>query len=198
LRILVVNAGSSSLKLRLLGPGDELLGEHDLEAPQGAVDRGELTSIGDRFRAAVRVDDAVVDALRELTDLAPLHQPASLAALDAVTRALPGLPAIACFDTAFHATLPPAAATYALPAEWSERWGLRRYGFHGLSHSYASRRVAEMLGDLPNRMVTCPGSTRATLRPDWRSTSTSTACARALPAWPPRSAAWMRWSSRGA
>jgi acetate kinase len=192
LRILVVNAGSSSLKLRLLGPGDELLAEHDLEAPQGAVDRGELTSMlaglegvdavghrvvhgGDRFRAAVRVDGAVVDALRELTDLAPLHQPASLAALDAVTRALPELPTIACFDTAFHATLPPAAATYALPAEWSERWGLRRYGFHGLSHSYASRRVAEMLGDRPSRMVTChlgAGASLAAVR-DGRSIETS-------------------------
>jgi acetate kinase len=192
LRILVVNAGSSSLKLRLLGPGDDLLAEHDLEAPQGALARGELTSIlaglegvdavghrvvhgGDRFRAAVRVDGAIVDALRDLTDLAPLHQPASLAALDAVTRALPGLPTIACFDTAFHATLPPAAATYALPAEWSERWGLRRYGFHGLSHSYASRRAAEMLGDRPNRMVTChlgAGASLAAVR-DGRSVETS-------------------------
>jgi acetate kinase len=172
LRILVVNAGSSSLKLRLLGPDDELLADHDLDAPQGEVDAAALTSVlaglegvdavghrvvhgGDRFRAAVRVDGAVVEALRELTDLAPLHQPASLAALDAVTRALPGLPAIACFDTAFHATLPAAAATYALPAEWSERWRLRRYGFHGLSHAYASRRAAEMLGHRRKRIVTC-------------------------------------------
>ena len=84
--------------------------------------------------------------LRALTDLAPLHQPKSLAALDAVSEALGDLPAVACFDTAFHATLSPAAATYALPGAWRERWGLRRYGFHGLSHSWVARRVPELLG----------------------------------------------------
>jgi acetate kinase len=63
-----------------------------------------------------------------------------------VTAALPDVPAVACFDTAFHATLPPAAATYALPAQWRERWGLRRYGFHGLSHAWVSRRAPELLG----------------------------------------------------
>jgi acetate kinase len=71
-----------------------------------------------------------------------------------VTGLLPDLPAVACFDTAFHADLPPAAATYALPREWRERHALRRYGFHGLSHAYASRRAAELLGD-PRRIVTC-------------------------------------------
>jgi acetate kinase len=103
------------------------------------------------------VDAEVEQALRDLVDLAPLHQPKSLAALDAVSRALPELPAVACFDTAIHATLPPEAATFALPARWRERWGLRRYGFHGLSHAYASRRVGELIGrplrDL--RIVTC-------------------------------------------
>jgi len=94
----------------------------------------------------VRIDDRVVVALRELTDLAPLHQPKSLAALDAVARALPGVPAVACFDTAFHATLPAAAATYALPSAWRKRWDLRRYGFHGLSHAYASRRATAITG----------------------------------------------------
>ncbi len=90
-------------------------------------------------------------------DLAPLHQPKSLAALDAVSAALPELPAVACFDTAFHATLPAAAATYALPAEWRERWGLRRYGFHGLSHAWVARRAPELLErDAPGlRIVSC-------------------------------------------
>jgi acetate kinase len=172
-RVLVVNAGSSSVKLRLLGGDDELLEEHDLDAPAAHVDREALKATlagavadavghrivhgGTRFRDPVRVDAGVVDALEELTDLAPLHQPKSLAALAAVSEALPGVPAVACFDTAFHATLPSAAATYALPAEWRERWGLRRYGFHGLSHAYASRRAADLLGapaaDL--RLVTC-------------------------------------------
>jgi acetate kinase len=108
---------------------------------------------GERFRDAVVVDVAVEQSLRELTELAPLHQPKSLAALDAVSAALPGVPAVACFDTAFHATLPAAAATYALPAAWRERWPLRRYGFHGLSHAYASRRAAELTG--ARRIVTC-------------------------------------------
>jgi acetate kinase len=104
---------------------------------------------GARFREAVLVDDDVVAVLGELTDLAPLHQPAALAGVAAVARALPDVPAVACFDTAFHATLPAAAATYALPQEWRERFGLRRFGFHGLSHAYASRRAAAA------RVVSC-------------------------------------------
>jgi acetate kinase len=112
---------------------------------------------GERFRGAVRIDPDVEAAMRELTDLAPLHQPKSLAALDAVTGALPDLPAVACFDTAFHATLPQAAATYALPAPWRERWGLRRYGFHGLSHAWVARRAPELLGPDASelRIVSC-------------------------------------------
>jgi acetate kinase len=173
-RVLVVNAGSSSVKLRVLGDDDVLLGERDLEAPRSEVDADELTRAladlpdadmvghrvvhgGRRFREAVRVDDEVLRALHELADLAPLHQPKSLAALEAVSQTLPGLPAVACFDTAFHATLPAAAATYALPASLSERFGLRRYGFHGLSHAYASCRAAQLLGRSPDglRVVTC-------------------------------------------
>jgi acetate kinase len=95
--------------------------------------------------------------LYALADLAPLHQPRSLAALDAIGEALPGVPAVASFDTAFHVSLPPAAATYAVPLDWRDRLGVRRYGFHGLSHAYASRRVAEVL-DRPTselRVVTC-------------------------------------------
>ena len=92
--------------------------------------------------------------LDELTALAPLHQPKSLAALDAVTEALPELPAVACFDTAFHATLPDAAATFALPVKWRERWQLRRYGFHGLSHAYIARYVAATVGE-GLRIVSC-------------------------------------------
>jgi acetate kinase len=154
-RVLVVNAGSSSLKLRLLGPSDELEGERDLapddhaglaataaELPRPDAIGHRVVHGGERFRAAVRLDGAVVAALRELVDLAPLHQPAALAGIDAVGRALPGVPAVACFDTAFHATLTTAAATYALPRAWRERFGLRRFGFHGLSHAHAARRAA--------------------------------------------------------
>ena len=101
---------------------------------------------GTLYAAPVLVTPEVRQRLESLTDLAPLHQPKSLAALDAVTAVLPDIPAVACFDTAFHATIPAAAATFALPAEWRTRWTLRRYGFHGLSHSYVSRRAAELIG----------------------------------------------------
>ena len=99
---------------------------------------------GERFRSAVRVDADVPQALLELTALAPLHQPKSLAALEAVSSALPDIPAVACFDTAFHATIPPGASTYALPAAWRDRWPLRRFGFHGLSHAWVARRAPEL------------------------------------------------------
>ena len=151
MRVLVVNAGSSSLKLRLLGDEDELLGTRDLEPGDDvgpALDAlGEADAAGhrivhggERFSAPAVIDDEVAAALEELTALAPLHQPKSLAALAAVRAARPGLPEVACFDTAFHAGLPAAASTYALPAAWRERWPLRRYGFHGLSHAWATRR----------------------------------------------------------
>ena len=169
MRVLVVNAGSSSVKLRLLDADDSLVAERDLDAPQSRVDQGSLVSAldgleadvvghrvvhgGTRFRQAVRMDDEVLRELEALVDLAPLHQPKSLAALRAVSAALPGVPAVACFDTAFHAGLPDAAATYALPAALRERFGVRRYGFHGLSHAYASRRAAELVRG--SRIVTC-------------------------------------------
>jgi acetate kinase len=162
-RVLVVNAGSSSIKLRLLGDGDETLAARELSAPQARVDAEELRAAlgdglgradavahrivhgGERFRSAIRIDPSVRAALQALCELAPLHQPKSLAALDAVSSALPQVPAVACFDTAFHATIPAAAATYALPAAWRERWGLRRYGFHGLSHAWIARRAPTLV-----------------------------------------------------
>ena len=161
-----MNAGSSSLKLRLLGPDDEVVWSRDLEPDSGELaaaldEAGQADASGHRIvhggpqhGAAQRVDDALVEELRALTVLAPLHQPPALDALEAVRRARPELPAVACFDTAFHATLPEAARTYALPAPWRERLGLRRYGFHGLSHAYASRRAAELVPGA-RRIVTC-------------------------------------------
>ena len=170
-----MNAGSSSVKLRLLGDGDETLGERELAATRTQLDPEELRGAlhaglgdadvvahrivhgGERFRSAVRIDADVQQALRSLSELAPLHQPKSLAALDAVSAELPALPAVACFDTAFHATLPPAASTYALPRAWRERWGLRRYGFHGLSHAWVARRAPGLLEVEPDglRIVSC-------------------------------------------
>jgi acetate kinase len=125
---------------------------------------GDVDAVGHRlvhggteFAAAVRVDDAVTARLESISDLAPLHQPASVAALRSARAAVPGVPHVACFDTAFHADLPAAAATYALPRAWRERWPLRRFGFHGLSHAYAARRAAELLDQPAERLriVTC-------------------------------------------
>jgi len=101
---------------------------------------------GPAFEASVLIDPAVEEALGPLSDLAPLHNPPALEAVAVLRRLRPGVPQVACFDTAFHATLPAGAATYALPDEWNTRWGLRRYGFHGLSHAYASRRAGELIG----------------------------------------------------
>jgi acetate kinase len=167
-RVLVVNAGSSSLKLRLLDDEDQLVAGRDLAAgEEGLADAirelgpadavGHRVVHGGRRTAATRVDDAVVRELTGLTDLAPLHQPPALAAMAVVAEVLPDVPAVACFDTAFHAGIPAAAATYALPAEWRDRWDLHRYGFHGLSHAWAARRAAELTGRSAAalRVVTC-------------------------------------------
>src|SRR4051794_12437010 len=184
-RVLVVNAGSSSLKLRLLGDGDEPLGERDL-APGDPLEPvldelGEADAVGHRvvhggprFSAPVVVDGEVRGALEALTNLAPLHQPPALAAIDAVGRVRPELPAVACFDTAFHAGLPAAASTYPLPKVWRERWDIRRYGFHGLSHAWAARRAAE-LAPGAGRVVSChlgAGASLAAIR-DGRSLDTT-------------------------
>jgi acetate kinase len=174
--ILVVNAGSSSLKLRLLGPTDEVLETADLPAVRGAEDARlvgdavagwaaapgsvghRVVHGGTRFADPVALDDEVISAIASLTTLAPLHQPKSLAAIEAVRAVLPDVPHVACFDTAFHATMPASASTYAIPAPWRREWGIRRYGFHGLNHAYASRRAAELCGradDASFRVVTC-------------------------------------------
>jgi acetate kinase len=162
-RVLVVNAGSSSLKLSLLGADDVPLASRTIERWHGTSDLAPLHEAldemgaadivghrvvhgGPRFHQAVRLDDEVVATLASYADLAPLHQPRSLAGIDAVRRLRPDLPAVACFDTAFHAGMPAAARTYAVPREWNQRHGLRRYGFHGLSHAYATRRAGQLLG----------------------------------------------------
>jgi acetate kinase len=173
-RVLVVNAGSSSLKLQLLDRSDEVVTEQTVERWSGEDNdeplrdfldsAGSVDAVGHRvvhggprFSAAVRIDDGVVDYLASISDLAPLHQPKAVEAIRTLDVVLPGVPAVACFDTAFHATIPPAASTYALPREWNERWQLRRYGFHGLSHAYAVRRGAALIGQSLEslRVVSC-------------------------------------------
>jgi acetate kinase len=169
--VLVVNTGSSSLKLRLLGHDDEVLATADLEHWDGSGLDGQFDdrwrraeAVGHRvvhggldFSGPTVIDDDVLARIEGLTSLAPLHQPRAVAGIRAVRAALPGRPEVACFDTAFHATLAPEASTYALPASWRERWPLRRFGFHGLSHAYAARRAAELLGRPLDgmRAVTC-------------------------------------------
>ena len=174
MRILVINAGSTSLKLRFLDADDTLLADHELPAVKGAFDEEAVAALlagldgvdavghrvvhgGPKLSTAALVDERVEAYLRSLVDLAPLHQPPALEGIDLARRLLPGVPAVACFDTAFHASLPAAASTYAVPQAWRNRYSLRRYGFHGLSHAYASRRAAQLLGveaERP-RVVTC-------------------------------------------
>ena len=101
---------------------------------------------GDRFDAPTLIDDDVLAAVREVTPLAPLHNPANLIGIEVARRLYPDLPQVAVFDTAFHGTLPARAYRYALPRELADRYHVRRYGFHGTSHRYVSRRAAEHLG----------------------------------------------------
>jgi acetate kinase len=101
---------------------------------------------GERFAASVLIDEAVVSAVRSFSHLAPLHNPANLAGVEAVSALLPNLPQVAVFDTAFHQTMPPHAFRYAVPEEWYTRHGVRRYGFHGTSHRFVSQQAATLLG----------------------------------------------------
>ncbi|WP_240197585.1 acetate/propionate family kinase [Nonomuraea lactucae] len=167
--VLTVNAGSSSLRLDLVdglvdggtlidsahaeravdprAARDELsafLGRHhdrDIEAVAHRLVHG-----GEAVRVPAIADDETVAAVRAFSGLAPLHLPPALALVDAARELLPALPHVLCPDTAFHADLPGEAATYALPSDWRERHGLRRYGFHGLSYGWAADRVAELTG----------------------------------------------------
>ena len=201
-KILVCNAGSSSLKFSLFDAEDEVLlvdgGIDWLRKPAQLVVRGankpeihkelklekhadavaqivdelqagssaalqspeDLRAVGhrvvhggDRYTSAVRITSEVKRAIEELTELAPLHNPASLEGINAVEQVLPGIPQVAAFDTAFHAALSEAARTYALPRKWTREWGIRRYGFHGLSHSYCSTEAANRLGRQGLRLV---------------------------------------------
>ena len=168
-RVLVLNCGSSSVKWRRYD-GDRALDHGTVERigepGGGPADHAEavrqildgldltgLTAVGHRvvhggrtFSAPVLVDDAVLAAIKNLVPLAPLHNPANLAGIEVARAALPDVPQVAVFDTAFHHTLPEAAATYAIDRETAERYDIRRYGFHGTSHAYVSRRTAELLG----------------------------------------------------
>src|SRR5215470_10818630 len=201
-KILVCNAGSSSLKFSLFDTEDEVLladggidwlakparlvfraanqleiheklklEKHadavaqildNLQAGSSAALRSpeDLRAVGhrvvhggDRYTSAVVITSKVKRTIEELAELAPLHNPASLEGINAVEQVLPRVPQVAAFDTAFHATLSEAARTYALPQEWTRDWGIRRYGFHGLSHSYCSAEAAKTIGRKGLRLV---------------------------------------------
>jgi acetate kinase len=202
MKILVCNAGSSSLKFSLFeAEGELLLAEggidwttkptrlifrrsgqqevreelklekhadavarilDDLQAGPSAPLRvfGELQAVGhrvvhggERYTAAVRITPEVKRVIGDLAELAPLHNPASLDGITAAEQVLPTVPQVAAFDTAFHATLSEAARTYPVPQKWTRDWGMRRYGFHGLSHSYCTGRAVEMIGRRDLRLV---------------------------------------------
>ncbi len=187
-RVLVVNAGSSSLKYRLLDVGtggtvatgsvSEVGGrshwshsgaiahDEDVDCPDHAAaftlareglgdegGHGTLVGVGHRvvhggtrFTGPTRVDDGVLAALDGLSPLAPLHNPANVEGIRRAGEAFPGVPGVAVFDTAFHRTLPREAHTYAVPREWRAEHQVRRFGFHGTSYAYVSRRTAELAG----------------------------------------------------
>ena len=195
MKVLVINAGSSSVKYYLYDmPQAEILargaiekiGERDAELThwvQGHThaeavgvssvedameliletlvheDVGVLESFseiggvghrvvhgGEEFTGSVIVDEKVIASIEKFADLAPLHNPPNLAGIRAVQRRIPDVPQVACFDTAFHSTIPEVAYMYALPYEFYEKYHIRRYGFHGVSHRYVARRAAAIMG----------------------------------------------------
>ena len=178
-RVLVLNSGSSSVKYQLIDMADgsrpasglvERIGgsevpDHaaalDLVADRLAaeglgLDSPRLAAVGHRavhggtrFTAPTLITDEVVQAMRELIPLAPLHNPANITGIEVARALRPDLPQVAVVDTAFHATVPEYAARYAIDTATADRWSIRRYGFHGTSHQYVSRRVAHLLGKSP-------------------------------------------------
>ncbi|MFZ2164580.1 MAG: acetate/propionate family kinase, partial [Propionibacteriaceae bacterium] len=189
--ILLINAGSSSVKYQVIDADDEKvlatgliqrIGDevgtidHTVDGVTHHQDRGfpnhgraltvmtqmfdefgpSLSDVkavahrtvhgGDRFNETTLINDSVIETLKELSPLAPLHNPPGIAGIEAAMKALPDVPHVAVFDTAFFTTLPAEAYTYAISTEISQKYGVRRYGFHGTSHDFVSHRVAEFLG----------------------------------------------------
>ena len=175
MKVLVLNSGSSSLKYRLFDDvstvakgtvekigeagGDaadhsaalrSLMDDLDLEGLQAVGHR--VVHGGSEFSAATLIDDEVVATIERLIPLAPLHNPPALAGIAVARELLPDVPQVAVFDTAFHATIPPAGTAWAIDASLAQRWQIRRYGFHGTSHAYVSRQTAALLGRPPGEV----------------------------------------------
>ena len=207
MKILVINAGSSSLKYQLIdmdtenvmakglcerigidgsklnhtpGDGDKVVIEKPMKDHADAInmviealvskehgviaDMSEISAVGHRvvhggelFSKSVVITDEVKKAVESCNDLAPLHNPANLIGIAACEKAMPGVPQVAVFDTAFHQTMPKEAYMYALPYKYYENYKVRRYGFHGTSHRYVTQRAAAMLGKKPEdlKIITC-------------------------------------------
>lgn len=173
--ILVLNAGSSTLKFALfdLDAGRDPIAAGTIEAPDFRAAAGQaLSAVGGRsieavghrvvhggaaFRESVRIDGRVREALAGLSALAPLHNPPAIEGIAAVAEALPTVPQVAVFDTAYYSDLPPRAFVYPVPYAWWSDWGIRRFGFHGISHSWCAERGSELLGPRAGsrRFVTC-------------------------------------------
>jgi len=176
--VLVVNAGSTSLKLHLVdGGASEPVADLRAAAAGAAAAVGHrIVHGGMRFREPAVLDAEAIAALRELTSLAPLHNAPALEGIEQARAALPDVPHVGVFDTAFHATIPAAVATYAIPRAWREL-GVRRYGFHGLAVEWCTRRACELL-DRPAaglRLVVLQlgGGSSATAVRDGRSADTT-------------------------
>jgi acetate kinase len=171
MKILVLNTGSSSVKYRLFdgtttvakglierigeSGGDASDHEAALQRVMASLDLEGLAAVGHRvvhggseFADATVIDDEVFTVIEQLVPLAPLHNPAALSGIAVARKLLPDVPQVAVFDTAFHQTIPPDGVTYAIDASLAERWQIRRYGFHGISHEYVARQTVKLL-DLP-------------------------------------------------
>jgi len=158
--VLVVNAGSTGLKLHVVSAVEESRPVDSI----GSLEAAGLFAVahrvvhgGAKFRDPVLIDGAARERIRELEAIAPLHNAPCLAGIEEAETALPDLPQVAVFDTGFHATIPPEAATYAVPRRWREQWGVRRYGFHGLSVAWSAERAPQLLGrrSAALRLVVC-------------------------------------------
>ena len=142
----------------------ELVIEALTNKEDGVVSLDEIGAVGHRivhggekFTKSVVINDDVIKAIEDVSDLAPLHNPANLIGIRACQKVMPGVPMVAVFDTAFHQTMPEEAYIYGLPYSYYEKYGIRRYGFHGTSHSFVSKRAAQILGkaDADLKLIVC-------------------------------------------
>lgn len=173
MNILVPNLGSTSLKYQLLGlPAEKVLAKGRLERVTDYVDAIRKMDTGDAsidavafktvlagtdYRGTFLIDGKLIKALEEYLPAAPAHNAIYLTGIRAFRAAMPDTPLVAAFETEFHATAPEYASRYGVPSEWREKYGVRRYGFHGASHEYVGGRVPEMLGKAREslRLVSC-------------------------------------------